>query len=359
MTRPTFVHINQTALRYNAQRVRSVAPGKKIIAMVKANAYGHGLNTIAETLHDSVDAFGVACLSEAMRIRNAGVQTPVLLMQGFFSDDELSVAVDQNFHVVIHSENQLQRFLQAKLTKPLAVWLKINTGMNRLGVPTEAVQAAYAALSACSHVKPLRLMTHFANADDPADPSTQQQFDRFTRVTKKYSDETSLGNSATILAWPDFAGDWVRPGIMLFGVSPLIKHTGQDHDLKPVMTLRSRLMSIQAAQKGDRIGYGGVWTCPNAMKIGIVAIGYGDGYPRHAPSGTPVLVNGQRVPLVGRVSMDMLAVDLSGIPAAKVGDSVTLWGDGLPVEVIAEQAGTIAYELLCSLTRRVEVIVEK
>jgi alanine racemase len=243
------------------------------------------------------------------------------------------------------------------LRRPIRVWLKIDTGMHRLGFPLEAVPEAWQRLQDCESVyKPLRLMTHFANTQQRGDPSVPNQIHNFQRVINKLSGEVCLANSAGIIAWPDTHGDWVRPGLMLYGISPFAHTVAADEGLKPVMSLRSALIAVRRIGAGERVGYGGTWECPEDMPIGIVAMGYGDGYPRHASAGTPVLVNGRRVALIGKASMDMLALDLRLAPDAQVGDPVELWGENLPVEEIARHAGTIPYELLCSVRSRVRFI---
>ncbi len=369
------VCIDLAALRHNLARVREVAPQCRVMAMVKANGYGHGMVRVARTLADaSVDAVGVASIDEAITLREAGITTPVTLLEGFFETAELTLIQRHDFDVVIHHPAQLAILEATPLAIPIRVWLKIDSGMHRLGFAPEKVADAWRRLTACRSVRgPVRLMTHLASADDLASPQTQQQLACFDVATTGMAAERSIANSAAILGWPqthrDLSHMWVRPGIMLYGVSPFMSSTAAapgilphvafahpcaaDHDLRPVMTLTSRLIAINHYRKGDAIGYAASWVCPHAMPVGVVAMGYGDGYPRHAVSGTPVLVNGQRVPLIGRVSMDMLSVDLSSQPQACIGDGVTLWGEGLPVEEVACWANTIPYQLLCGVTQRV------
>jgi alanine racemase len=333
-----------------------LAPNKKILAVLKANAYGHGLLEVAKTLAD-VDAFGVACLEEAAVLRQAALQQRIVLLEGFFSADELLAAGAWNLDIVIHSFEQLQIVEQCTLAQPVTVWLKIDTGMHRLGFPLAAVAEVWQRLSRCRAVKqaPI-LMTHFAQAERIADPTTKQQWQLFSRSVQGLHAEISLANSAALLAWPETHGDWLRPGLLLYGVSPLPGHIGLEHGLLPVMTFRSRIVAIKQLNVGDAVGYGGQFVCPEPMRVGLVPIGYGDGYPYHAPNGTPVLLNDKRVPLVGSVSMDRLTIDLRTQPAAQSGDEVVLWGRGLPAEEIARYSQTIPYELLCSIQRRAHVI---
>lgn len=352
MTPAVEAHIDLAALRHNLDRVRGVAPGRRIMAIIKANAYGHGMARVAKSLSD-VDAFAVARLEEALQLRQAGIVTPIVLLEGFLEANELNEITSHHLQVVIHHEYQVQVLEQTRLAKPVIAWLKIDTGMHRLGVRVEHAAALWQRLRRCNAVSELRLMTHLASADDRSSEQTEQQLDEFRHVISGMKASMSIANSAGILGWPRSHGDWVRPGIMLYGVSPFMAGKGEEEGLQPVMTLRSRLIAINQALQGEAIGYGGSWVCPEDMLVGVVACGYGDGYPRHAVPGTPVLVNGERAPLIGRVSMDMICVDLRQQPRADVGDPVVLWGKGLPVEEVAIRASTIPYELLCGVTGRV------
>jgi len=353
MSRPVFAKINTNALKHNLQRTREIAPNSAIIAMIKANAYGHGLITVAHAL-DKADAFGVACIEEGVILRESGVTQPIVLMEGLFTEDELKLVLEYQFDLVVQQERQLRILELANLKQPLVIWLKVDTGMHRLGIRPEKVPEFYARLNACQWVKkPLRLMTHFADAEDCQKPTTAQQIALFHETTQALPVVRSLANSAGVLAWPEAHADWVRPGLMLFGVSPFPDKSAKDFDLQPVMTLCSEIIAVHQCKKGDCIGYGGVWCCPEDMLIGIVAIGYGDGYPRNIPNETPVLVNQKPVPQIGHVSMDMLAVDLRSQPNADCGDPVVLWGEGLPLETVAQRANTIPYTLLCGITQRV------
>lgn len=346
--------IDLAALQHNFQIVKSYAPQQKILAMVKANAYGHGLIPIADALK-KVDAFGVACLEEALILRSNGIKQDIVIMSGINSAAELMTVAKEQLQIVLHHESQLKILLRTKLPAPVTAWIKINTGMNRLGFSGKDIADIHQLLNQCDSIKkPLNWMTHFADADDKNKTTTPQQIKSFLHYTENYSGPKSLANSAGIIAWPSAHADWVRPGIMLYGVSPLLNTVGSDFDLQPVMTLKAKLIAINTVEKNAAIGYGGVWQAPETMPVGVVAIGYGDGYPRHAVSGTPVLINNVQCPLVGRVSMDMITVDLRSCPHANVGDEAILWGKKLPAEIIAQYANTIAYQLFCNITQRVK-----
>lgn len=353
--RGTRAVIDLPALRHNLRRAREAAPGSRVLAAIKADGYGHGLVRAARALQGGADALGVACLQEARELREAGIRTSIVLLEGFFHPDELPAVIEQGLEVVVHHPVQLQALEACASARPIPVWLKVDSGMHRLGFPPDAVGDAWERLAACpAAAGPVGVMTHLANADDPADPVTEAQLAVFAGAAAACPGAArSVANSAGVLGWPASHGDWNRPGIMLYGISPFPGRTGADEGLRPAMTVHSQLMAVNRLQPGDRVGYGGTWTAPEAMPVGVVAAGYGDGYPRHLPSGAPVLVNGRRVPLIGRVSMDMATVDLRSQPEAQVGDPVVLWGDGLPVEEVAEWAGTIAYELVCGVTHRV------
>jgi len=354
--RATQVVIDLSALRHNLQQVRSAAPGSKVMAAIKANGYGHGLVRVAQALQHA-DAFGVASIGEAIQLRQAGIKQPIVLLEGFFQADELPLIAQHDFIIAVHHAAQLEMLERAQLERPVQVWLKVDSGMHRLGFEPTAVPAAWQRLECCTNVaKVIGFMTHLANADNREDSATEAQLELFRQVTAGLPGQRSIANSAAVLGWPQSHSEWVRPGIMLYGISPFLSGDGREHGLRPVMTLRSELIAVNRLKRGDAVGYGGTFVCPEDMPVGVVAAGYGDGYPRHAPAGTPVLVNGRRVPLVGRVSMDMITVDLCSQPDAKPGDPVVLWGEGLPVEEIAAHAGTIAYELVCRVMPRVELM---
>ncbi len=355
MSRATEAHIDLSAFQANLHTVRRCAPAARVLAVIKADGYGHGLLRTARALAGA-DAFGVACIEEARLLRDGGVEEPVVLLEGFFEADELAEVADLALTPVIHHPWQLAALEAARLGRPLAVILKVDSGMHRLGFPPGDAAAAHARLQACPGVADIQLMTHLACADQRDSDVTLHQLDCFAEATAGLAGARSIANSAAILQWPASHGDWVRPGIMLYGVSPFGDSSGREEGLTPVMTFHSQLISVRRCRRGDAVGYGGSWRCPRDMPLGVVAAGYGDGYPRSAAQGTPVLVNGQRVPLVGRVSMDMLCVDLRSQPHAQVGDEVVLWGGDLPVEEVARCAGTIPYELLCGVTRRVRFI---
>ena len=342
------VVINRRALRHNLQRLRELAPASKLVAVVKANAYGHGLLETARTLTDA-DAFGVARLEEALRLRAGGIAQPILLLEGFFA------AEAQRLHTAVHSPEQLAALEQADLPEPVTVWMKLDTGMHRLGVRPEEAEAFYQRLSQCKNVRqPVNVVSHFARADEPTCGATERQLDIFTTFTEGKPGLRSIAASGGILLWPQSHYDWVRPGIILYGVSPLDdRSTGKDFGCQPVMTLTSSLIAVREHKAGEPVGYGGTWISERDTRLGVVAMGYGDGYPRAAPSGTPVLVNGREVPIVGRVAMDMICVDLGPQAQDKAGDAVVLWGEGLPVERIAEITKVSAYELITRLTSRV------
>lgn len=355
MTRSVVATVDLSALSHNLARVREVAPNSRVMAVIKANAYGHGIVRIAQALH-GIDAFGVACLEEALTLRGADIKTPIVLLEGVNDTDELALASTYRLELVVHHPAQVSMLERATLPMPVKIWLKVDTGMHRLGFVPEATPKAWTRLRACAAVDGTpRLLSHLANADDRRDRLTLDQCETFLGICEGLGGEASLANSGGLLGWPQAQLDWVRPGIMLYGVSPFVGRKGEQEGLRPVMTLSTRLIAVNHYKKGDAIGYGGAWVCPQDMPVGVAAIGYGDGYPRQAEPGTPVLVNGRRVPLVGRVSMDMICVDLRTQPQAQAGDPVHLWGNGLPVEEVADHASTIAYELLCRVTQRVSV----
>ena len=326
-------------------------------AAVKADGYGHGLVRVARALNDA-DAFAVAAVEEAQALRRAGIQQRILLLEGVFEAAELPRCARHHLNIAIHHPEQVRMLELSRLEAPLRVWLKIDTGMHRLGLEPDAAPAIFRRLMDCPAVAPaIGLMSHLARADERDCAATGEQVRVFEQVVAALPGPRSLSNSAGILGWPDTHFDWVRPGIMLYGASPFVDSLAADEDLRPVMTLQTRLISIKRLRRGDPVGYGGTWTCPEDMDVGVAAVGYGDGYPRHAPSGTPLLVNGREAALIGRVSMDMITVDLRQHPEAKIGDPVVLWGEGLPVERIARAADTISYTLMCGITPRVKVEV--
>ncbi len=363
MTRPTRIEVNTSAIRHNIATVRACVPGKKIIAMVKADAYGCGVPAVVPVLSETVDAFGVACLEEARQVRKY-TQKPCILFQGVFTLDELLYLPQNNFEVVVHQKEQLQWILETKLDKPIRVWIKIDTGMHRLGFMPDELSDVIAALRACSWVQDdIGVMTHLASADTPDSNQNKTQYEAFQKLCVPDGQFTkSIGNSAAIFSHPELLSDAVRPGIMLYGVSPFFDKEGAAMGLKPVMQFVSALTVVHTYLPGERVGYGATWEATRPSRIGVVAVGYGDGYPRHIAPNTPVYIKGHHVPIVGRVSMDMLTVDLTDYPDIKTGARVELWGAHLPVERIADLAGTIGYELICQVSPRVRaqaVIVKK
>lgn len=347
--------VDTRALNHNLNRIKQLSGGARVLAVIKANAYGHGLVPVARAL-GAADALAVARIEEAVALRNAGVSQRLVLLEGVFNTPQLQIAAAQGCDLVVHSHEQLAMLEAFGGDHRFTVWLKVDTGMNRLGFRPEEFDGVLARLQRLHAVKSeLVLMTHLACADDPAGPSTPAQLALFERTTRGLQAERSIANSAGLLSWPESRADWVRPGLALFGVSPLPGKTGADFGLEPVMRLGTELIAIRKVAAGESVGYGSAWTATRESRIGVAAIGYGDGYPRHLGNGTPVLLGAHRVPLVGRVSMDMITVDLTDHPQARVGDTLTLWGPGLPVEELAALAGTIPYELLCGVTQRVAV----
>ena len=352
MPRNTLARINPDALRHNLKRVRELAPRRQVMAVVKADAYGHRLDLCLPALGDA-DLLAVATVEEARAIRQLGNRLPVLLLEGVIHDADIAVAAELELELTVHHESQLDALERFGRSPTSRLWLKIESGMHRLGFPAEQVRAAYQRLRALKGVLEINLVTHFSQADEPCSAVTRRQFERFRAAIGGLDGQWCLANSAAILGHPDTHGDWVRAGIMLYGISPLSGQLGLDLGLHPVMTLTTELMAIKRVPAGESIGYGGRFRAERDLRVGVAAIGYGDGYPRSLVDGTPVLVNGRQCRLVGRVSMDMITIDLGGDHEDRLGDPVVLWGEGLPVEVIAEHADTIPYELVCRVTRRV------
>lgn len=343
------------ALRHNLKVIRESSPGARVMAVIKANAYGHGMIRVAETLSD-VDSLAVARVGEALTLRGAGIETPLVILEGALDSDELDTILASGFEVVVHCPEQLQ-MLDKLAVGSLNVWLKIDTGMNRLGFPVSDAESIISRLRKCRALGRLSLMSHFASAELPGDETAAEQLRLFRSIADGFDGDVSIANSSAIFGSPNCvlepSGEvWIRPGITLFGISPFPDSTGEDLGLRSVMQFEARLIAVRSIGAGQRVGYGGTWQAGHDSVIGIAAAGYGDGYSRFLPSGTPVLVNDRRVPLAGRVSMDMIAVDLGPGASDKVGDCVLLWGEGLPVEVIAGYAETIPYQLVCGVTYR-------
>jgi alanine racemase len=360
MARPNQARLNLTALRHNLGLVRELAPGTGLMAVVKANAYGHGSVIIARALAPLADALAVASIEEAIALREAGIGKPILLLQGVFEAAELELAAELDLWVSICSEQQLCWLEESRLRRPLGCWLKIDTGMHRLGIPHEDTATCYRRLEDCPQARAdTVLCTHFASADEPTSGQTFAQIERFERACSPLPAPRSACNSAGVMAWPAAHYQWVRPGYMLYGNSPFAGPQQHADRLRPVMTLVSAVTALRHVAPGETVGYGASWTASRPSHIATVTIGYGDGYPRLAPTGTPVLVNGQRATLAGRVSMDMLTVDVTELPGVRIDDEVVLWGEGLPVGEVARHVGTIGYELTTRMPARTpRVVVE-
>jgi alanine racemase len=348
--------IDTAALRHNLAVVRQRAPKSRVMAVIKANAYGHGLTAVARAL-EAADAFAVARVDEGLALREAGIKTPVVLLEGVFDREQLEAAAGGGFELVVHSPQQIELLRAAASGMRFKVWLKLDCGMNRLGFKGAAFQAAHSALSSLPALQgPVNLFTHLSSADLPDLPDTAEQLMVFAAATRSLAGEHSIENSAALLGFPQMQADWVRPGLLLYGVSPFSRSTGADYGLRPVMTLQSHVIAVKELSVGEKVGYGGEWTATRPTRLCIAAVGYGDGYPRSLSSGAPVLVNGERAALAGRVSMDMIGIDVTDLDVEpKIGDPVILWGEGLPVEDVALWAETIPYTLLCGVSRRVAV----
>lgn len=353
MSRPLIARIDAAALAHNLAVARRAAPHAKILAVIKANGYGHGLLRVARALR-AADGFAVLSIDEAALLRGAGYTHPIVLLEGFFHPDELPDIARLRLRPVIHRQDQAEILARARLEHKVDVFLKVDTGMHRLGLTPRRLPDALAALRAAPQVGGVTLMSHFARADDDPE-SVARQVAAFRAASEGVDLPVSLANSAAVLRHPDTQRDWVRPGIMLYGASPFADQTGADLGLLPAMILESRLIATQFVRKGEGVGYGAAFVAKRDMQVGVVACGYADGYPRHAGTGTPILVQGRRTRTLGRVSMDMLFADLSEVPGAHVGSPVTLWGEGLPAEHVAAAAGTIAYELFTALASRVRI----
>ena len=355
--RGTRLELRPAGLRKNARRARRLAGDSRVYAMLKADGYGHGLALAARAMESEVDGFGVAVLEEALTLRQLGTDLPLMLLQGFLDRDELAVTARLGLETVIHSTWQVELLECHPPSEGLCVWLKVNTGMHRLGVPAQEAEVLLRRLRAVPGVRVSGVMTHFACADEEEDPYTLRQLEGLRGLAGGDELPWSAANSAALCRYPETHGALVRPGIMLYGSSPLIYRNALDLGLTVTQRLSARIIAVNALETGDPVGYGATWTAPGPGRVGVVSIGYGDGYPRHAPSGTPVAVNGQRTQLVGRVSMDLITVDLTDLPDTGVGDEVELWGDVVHVDEVARACGTISYELFCQVTGRVERLI--
>jgi len=348
--RPARALIDLQALRHNYQLAREVT-GAKALAVIKADAYGHGAVRCAQALQEQADGFAVACIEEALQLREAGIGGPILLLEGFFEADELALIEQQDLWCVVHSLWQLELIERSAVRKPLTVWLKLDSGMHRVGLHPADYQAAYRRLLASGKVAKIVLMSHFARADELDCPRSTEQLAVFEQARQGLVAEVSLRNSPAVLGWPQVPSDWVRPGIMLYGASPFEQAQALAARLQPVMTLESKIISVRELPADEPVGYGARFVTERPTRVGVVAMGYADGYPRHAPTGTPVLIDGRPSRLIGRVSMDMLCVDLSDLPGTGLGSRVELWGKQILASDVATRAGTIPYQLFCNLRR--------
>lgn len=356
MYRPTKAYIYLQALKHNLNRAQSFAPNSKVLAVIKANGYGHGIERVAHQL-SGADGFGVASIDEALLLRQKGFLHRILLLEGLFSEAEIPVVIQNRLDLVIHSDYQLDWLLNTPIPVQLSVWIKIDTGMHRLGFDTQQLPSVIAKLERSKNEFCIHLMSHFASADEDSAPSesfTANQLSRFAEATDMYHYAKSLANSAGVIRFPQSHYDWIRPGISLYGAGEI---PGDDEKKQAVMQLESEVIAIKTIQIGESVGYGNTWTAERKSVIAVIAIGYGDGYPRHAQSGTPVLVNGERVPLVGRVSMDMITVDVTDCKSeVRISSPAILWGKALSIDEVAKHCGTISYELLCGVTKRVPML---
>jgi alanine racemase len=355
MSRPAVARIRLDAFRHNYRLAKEVHGGRAL-AVVKANAYGHGAVECARAIEEEADGFAVASIEEALVLRATGIASPILLLEGFFVVAELPEIVANNLWIVVHHPWQVDALLTTWLHSPLTVWLKMDSGMHRVGIAPEEFRAAYKQLRSSPNIAQIVVMSHFASADDSASAHPLRQIETFRSATTGLNAPVSLSNSAGVLAWPGAHADWARPGIMLYGVDPLTQQTGNigqsnGERLRAVMQLESTIISVRGIPAGEPVGYGCTFVTERPTRVGVVACGYADGYPRIAPTGTPVAVNGKFTRLIGRVSMDMLTVDLTDLPEAGLGSRIELWGDQVRVCDVASGAGTIAYELLCNVKR--------
>lgn len=351
VTAEAIIHL--PSLQHNYRYLKSLCGDNPLIAVIKGDAYGHSARDVALALPDA-DMFAVARIEEAIELRESGVDTEILLLEGCFCLEDLQLASRYQFQLVIHHLSQLEQFENTALDKPISVWLKLDTGMHRVGIQSDEVEYFAKRIARSTNIEgELNFLSHFSCADDLLSQKTQQQISNFSNLTDAYKGKKSIANSAGLLFWPNSHYDVARSGIALYGISPVEDQTGAELNLKPVMTLKTRLISVREHQKSQPVGYGEMWHSTQDTSIGVIAMGYGDGYPRLAPEGTPVWINGRQVPIVGRVSMDMITVDLGSESQDKIGDDVELWGSQLPIEKVAQAIGTIPYELTIKLTQRV------
>jgi alanine racemase len=349
--------VDAAALRHNLRQARNAAPGSRVMAVIKANAYGHGLVPAAKALAES-DGFAVARLEEGLALRAAGLTNRILLLEGVFTRDQLALAARERFELMVHSFEQLDLLDALESSNAVRTWIKVDSGMNRLGFRLDEFGSAYERLHRNPNVQPEpTLVTHLASADDRRDPMTRRQLEAFEAATAGVSGARSIANSAGVLGWPSARAEWIRPGLMLYGVSPFPGGNGAELGLRPAMSLRTEVIAVKTVKAGETVGYGGAWTAQRDTRMAVIAAGYGDGYPRSTASGAPVQVGGRRAPLIGRVSMDMITVDVTDLPVVAVGDPVVLWGSEVPVEEVAAHAGAIPWDLLCGVSQRVQLEV--
>ncbi len=351
--RPLVATVDLAALRHNYLHARQCAPGRRAFAVVKADAYGHGARRVVQALLEIADGFAVACIEEAEVVREVAPAARLLLLEGCFEPAELPRAAELGLDIAVQGEAQAEALLAAELARPLNVWLKLDSGMHRLGFDADGLRACHARLKGAAQVAELNLISHFACADERGHALTSAQLERYAEVMQLGFDNCTLANSAAVLTLPQAHMEWIRPGIMLYGATPFAELSATALGLRPVMSLTGALIAIRQVEAGESVGYGAGWVAQRPSRIGTVSCGYADGYPRSAPAGREVVIRGQRVPLAGRVSMDMLAVDLTDLPQAQLGDAVELWGAQLPIDELAQACGTIGYELLTKVTARV------
>ena len=351
MSRPASATINLDALRHNYRLAKQLSGDGQVIAVVKADAYSHGAIPCARALADIADAFAVACIEEAVELRDSGITNPVLLLGGFFDQSELPLIEQHQFEFVVHNHEQLEILKQHPFKTSIRVWLKMDSGMGRIGFCPEEYREVWQTLDELPFVDEIVLMSHFACADENDKGHAIKQLNTFNQMTLGLPGPRSFCNSAGLISLPEGRADWNRPGLLLYGVSPFLDSHPIEQQLQPVMEMSSAIVSVKEIPVGSSVGYGSNWIAKRPTRLGVIAMGYADGYPRHAENGTPILVNGQKMPLIGRVSMDMLAVDLTDLPDSKRGDKAILWGKDLPIEEVARKAGTIPYQLLCNLNR--------
>ena len=345
--------VDLEAIQLNYRLACRLAPNSRNVAVVKADAYGHGAVDVCRALVEA-DAFGVASIDEALELREAAIRQPILLLQGFVDPSELTQICEHRLWTIVHCKEQVEVIARSRVDSPLVVWLKLDTGMHRLGLGADEFPTALAQLRDSRNVGHIVLVTHFVSSDEPENPLTRQQIARFRRITSEAGLPVSLANSGAVLAWPEAHGDWNRPGFMLYGNSPFSVPNENAALLRPAMRLQADIIAVRKVDPGETVGYAETWTAKRPSRIATVSIGYGDGYPQQAPNGTPVLVNGERAELAGRVSMDMITVDVTDMAGAKIGDPVVLWGPELSVNEVAAHVGSIGYELLTRLPVRLQ-----